>query len=137
MEPTVLAGPVEFSPADIALIVAVLAAIFLALTAPGWALLSFAAYRRRKAQRPGPAWGSALIGAAAGIVLCGGVAATTGSVLQSVGFGGGVLAVLAAWVSCWAVAFWLAPPSTFRAPGSPAPQPPAPPAHPTSEGWGR
>ncbi len=137
MEPTVLAGPIEFSPAEIALIVAVLAAIFVALTAPGWALLSFAAYRRRKAQRPGPAWGSALVGAVAGLVLCAAVAATTGSVLQSVGFAGGVVSVLAAWVSCWAVAFWLAPPSTFRASGSPAPHAPAPPAQPTSEGWGR
>ncbi len=137
MEPTVLAGPVEFSPADIALIVAVLAAIFIALMVPGWAVLSFAAYRRRRAQSPGPAWGSALVGAIAGLVVCAGVAALTGSVAQSLGFAGGVLSVLAAWATCWAIAFWLAPPSTFRASGSAAPGTPAPPAQPTSEGWGR
>ena len=137
MEPTVLAGPVEFSPAEIALIVAVLAAMFVAVTAPGWTVLSFAAYRRRQAQRPGPAWGSALIGSAAGLVLSAAAAATTGSVLQSFGFGGGLLGVLAAWISCWAVAWWLAPPSTFRTGSGPAPHAPAPPAQPTSEGWGR
>ncbi len=137
MEPTVLAGPVEFSPADIALIVAVLAAIFIALTAPGWAVLSFAAYRRRKARRPGPAWGSAVVGAVAGIVVCAAVAALTGSVVHSLGLVGGLVGVLAGWVSCWAIAAWLAPPSTFRASGSPAPQASAPPAQPTSEGWGR
>ena len=87
MEPTVLAGPVEFSPAEIALIVAVLAAIFVALTLPGWAVLSFAAYRRRKAQRPGPAWGSAVAGAVAGIVVCAAVAALTGSVVYGLGVG--------------------------------------------------
>jgi hypothetical protein len=137
MEPTVLAGPVEFSPADIALIVAVLAAIFIALTAPGWAVLSFATYRRRKAHNPGPASWWAVLGAAAGIVVCAAVAALTGPVLQSVGFAGGVVGVLAGWVSCWAIAFWLAPASTFRPSVSAAPEAPASPAQPTSEGWGR
>jgi hypothetical protein len=60
MEPTVLAGPVEFSPAEIALILAVMAGIFVAVMAPGWALVAFAAQRRRKTQRPGPAPSAAL-----------------------------------------------------------------------------
>jgi hypothetical protein len=104
---------------------------------PGWAVLSFAAYRRRKAQRPGPAWGSAVVGAVVGIVVCAAVAALTGSVVHSLGLAGGVLGVLASWATCWAIAFWLAPPATFRAAGSAAPRVPAPPARPTSEGWGR
>lgn len=138
MEPTVLAGPIEFSPAEIALIVAVLAAIFVALMTPGWAVLAFAASRRRTAQVPGSAWGAALLGAAGGLVVCAGVAALAGSVLQSVGFGGGLLGILAAWASCWAIAYRVAPPGTFRRPGSASIQPPpARPTEHTTEGWGR
>jgi hypothetical protein len=109
MEPTVLAGPVEFSPADIALILAVLAGIFVAVMSPGWALVAFAAHRRRKAQGPGPASGAALLGAAGGLVVCCAVSALVGALLRdSLGSATGFLAVLAAWATCGAVALWLA-----------------------------
>ena len=134
MEPTVLAGPIEFSPAEIAFIVAVLAAMFIAVTAPGWVLLGFAAHRRRKAQRPGPAWGSALVGAVGGLVVCVGVASLMGSLLSSAGFLGAVFGVVAAWAACWAIAYAIMPRSTV--PGSDVGSP-ASPTMPTSEGWGR
>lgn len=50
MQPTVLAGPIQFSPADIALILTVLAAAALLVTSPGWLLLAIVFGRR-----PGPA----------------------------------------------------------------------------------
>jgi hypothetical protein len=79
MEPTVLAGPVEFTPAEIAFFLAVLAGIFAVVMSPGWALVAFAAHRRRKAQRPGPAPGAALLGAAGGLVVCGAVSVLVGA----------------------------------------------------------
>ena len=88
MEPTVLAGPVEFSPAEIAFILAVLAGIFVVVMSPGWALVAFAARRRRKAQRAGSAAGAALLG-------------------DSLGSTAMILAVLASWGSCGAVALRL------------------------------
>jgi hypothetical protein len=133
MEPTVLAGPVEFSPADIALILAVLAGIFVAVMAPGWALVAFAAQRRRKAQRPGPAPGAALLGAAGGLVVCGAVSALVGAMLgDSLGSTAGILAVLASWATCGAVALWLTP----RAEPDPRPADRSVTAG-TAEGWGR
>lgn len=110
MEPTLLAGPVEFSPAEIATILAILAGIFVAVMAPGWALVAFAAHRRRKAQRPGPAPGAALLGAAGGLVVCCAVSALVGGVLgDSLGTMAGILAVLASWAACGAVALRLSP----------------------------
>jgi hypothetical protein len=134
MEPTVLAGPVEFSPAEIALIVAVLAAIFVAVTAPGWAILGFAAHRRRKAQRPGPAWGAAVVGGISGLVVCFGVASLLGALTGSLGMLGAVVGVVASWVACWAIAYAITPRSTRSAPDTSSPSYPA---SPTSEGWGR
>jgi hypothetical protein len=112
MEPTVLAGPVEFSPAEIALILAVMAGIFVAVMAPGWALVAFAAQRRRKTQRPGPAPGAALLGAGGGLVVCCAVSALVGGVLgDSLGSTAGIIAVLASWAACGAVALRLAAPT--------------------------
>jgi uncharacterized membrane protein (DUF4010 family) len=126
MEPTVLAGPVEFSPADIALILAVLAGIFVAVMAPGWALVAFAAHRRRKAQRPGPALGAALLGAAGGLVVCCAVSALVGALLgDSLGSTAGFLAVLGSWATCGAVALWLSPRAEHTVPAR------------TDGGWGR
>jgi protein-S-isoprenylcysteine O-methyltransferase Ste14 len=132
MEPTVLAGPVEFSPADIALILAVLAGIFVVIMSPGMALVAFAAHRRRKAQRPGPAAGAALLGAAGGLALCCAVSALVGALLRdSLGSATGLLAVLASWAACGAVALRLssrAEPDPRQADGS---------VSATDGGWGR
>jgi protein-S-isoprenylcysteine O-methyltransferase Ste14 len=127
MEPNVLAGPVEFSPAEIALMIAVLVAIFVAVTAPGWAVLGFAAHRRRKAQRPGPAWGAAVVGGISGLVVCFGVASLLGALSDSLGMLGVVVAVVASWVACWAIAYAITPRSTVSAPDT----------SPASGGWGR
>jgi hypothetical protein len=108
MEPTVLAGPVEFSSGEIAMILAVLAGIFVVVMSPGWALVAFAAHRRRQAQRPGPAPGAAVLGAAGGLVVCCAVSALVGVLLRgSLGSATGFLAVLASWATCGAVAWWL------------------------------
>ncbi len=110
MEPTVLAGPVEFTPAEIAFFLAVRAGIFVVVMSPGWALVAFAAHRRRKAQRPGPAPGAALLGAAGGLVVCCAVSALVGALLaDSLGSTAGFLAVLASWAACGAVALRLTP----------------------------
>ncbi len=63
------------------MILAVLAGIFVVVMSPGWALVAFAAHRRRKAQRPGPAPGAALLGAAGGLVVCCAVSALVGGLL--------------------------------------------------------
>jgi small-conductance mechanosensitive channel len=122
MEPTVLAGPVEFSPAEIAFFLAVLAGIFVVVMSPGWALVAFAAHRRRKAQRPGSAAGAALLGAAGGLVLCCAVSALVGGLLgDSLGSTAAIIAVLASWASCGAVALRLssrAEPDPRQADGS-------------------
>ena len=136
MEPSVLAGPIEFSPAEIALFVAVLAAIFIAVTAPGWALVGFAAQRRRKAHRPGPAWGAALVGAVGGLVVCFAVASFAGALLSSVGFLGAVLGVAASWAACWAIAYAIMPRPATGATDAPSPTYPTS-SGPSSEGWGR
>ena len=110
MEPTVLAGPVEFSSAEIAMILAVLAGIFVVVMSPGWALVAFAAHRRRTAQRPGPAPGAALLGAGGGLVVCCAMSALVGALLgDSLGSTAGILAVLASWATCGAVALRLTP----------------------------
>ena len=110
MEPTVLAGPVEFTPAEIAFFLAVLAGIFVVVMSPGMALVAFAARRRRKAQRPGSAAGAALLGAAGGLVLCCAVSALVGGLLgDSLGSTAMILAVLASWATCGAVALRLTP----------------------------
>jgi hypothetical protein len=131
MEPNVLAGPVEFSPAEIALILAVLAGIFVALTAPGWAVLGFAAHRRRKAQRPGPAWGAAVIGGISGLVICFGVGSLLGALSHSLGIVGAGVGVVASWVACWAVAY------AIHHTGATSPTSASSATSSTSEGWGR
>ncbi len=133
MEPTVLAGPVEFTPAEIAFFLAVLAGIFVVVMSPGWAVVAFAAHRRRKAQRPGSAVGAALLGAAGGLVVCCGVAALMGGLLaDSLGSTTGIVAVLASWATCGAVALRLTP----RAEPDPRPAERPVPEH-TEGGWGR
>src|SRR6478735_6186544 len=103
MEPRVLAGAVEFSPAEIAMILAVLAGIFVVVMSPGWAVVAFAAHRRRTAQRPGPAPGAALLGAAGGLVVCCAVSALVGALLaDGPGSTAGILAVLVSWAACGA-----------------------------------
>jgi fucose permease len=133
MEPTVLAGPVEFSPADVALIVAVLAGLFIAIMSPGWALVAVAAYRRSKAQRPGRGAGAAAGGAVGGLLVCAAVSAVVGSLRQEVGGAAGILAVLASWAACAAIARWLWPRAE---PDQPA-RAGADRADGAEEGWGR
>ena len=136
MEPTVLAGPVEFSPAEIALMIAVLVAISVAVTAPGWAVLGFAAHRRRKAQRPGPAWGAAVIGGISGLVVCFGVGSLLGTLTHSLGMLGVVVGVVASWVACWGIAYAIIPRSSSRSADA-GPSSSTSPSRPSSEGWGR
>ena len=132
MEPTVLAGPVEFTPAEIAFFLAVLAGIFVVVMSPGMALVAFAAHRRRKAQRPGPAAGAALLGAAGGLVLCCAVSALVGGLLgDSLGSTAMILAVLASWATCGAVALRL----SSRA--EPDPRPADGSVSALDGGWGR
>ena len=123
MQPaTVLAGPIEFSPAQIAFFFLVLALAALVLSAPGWAVLGGAAVRRAKARGAGrSARGWAWVGGAStGMGVSALVASAVGATLD-----GGSLTVpamvLASWAACWglAVAVW---PSTPRR---------------TDEGWGR
>jgi hypothetical protein len=123
MQPaTVLAGPVEFSAADIAFIVLVLSLAALVLTAPGWVVLGDAVRRRARASgagRRGRAWawvGGALTGM--------GVSALVSAVVgQALGGGGNTAPamVLASWFACWALAVAVRPPARRHA----------------DEGWGR
>ncbi len=108
MEPTVLAGPIQFSPAEIALILAVITASALVLAAPGWVALAFVVGRRAPAGSSGgrraAAWAG---GALLGIAVSGGVGAVMAALLD--GSDHSVLGmVAAAWVSCWALALALA-----------------------------
>jgi hypothetical protein len=127
MEPTVLAGPIEFSPAEIAAIIAVLAGLFVVLTSPGWGLVAYAAHRRRAARGPGRTWPAALGGALAGLAVCAGAAALVGGLVQSLGGVGFLFVVLAAWMAGGLLALVLMPTGGDRrtAPGS------------EGEGWGR
>ncbi|HEX7187327.1 MAG TPA: hypothetical protein VF423_03815 [Actinomycetes bacterium] len=130
MEPTVLAGPIQFSPAEIALILAVITASALVLAAPGWVALAFVVGRRApagsSARRRAAAWAG---GALLGIAVSGGVGAVVAALLD--GSDHSVLGmVAAAWVSCWALALAL---HRLRPPA------PAAPGHASSTGagWGR
>ena len=127
MEPTVLAGPVEFTPAEIAFFLAVLAGIFVAVMAPGWAVRGL---RRppppegaaaRASRRAPPCWARR----AAWSVCCA-VSALVGALLgDSLGSTAALLAVLASWAACGAVALRLssrAEPDP-RTSGSPGPSP--------------
>lgn len=147
MEPTVLAGAIEFSPAEIAAIIAVLAGLFVVLTAPGWLLVAYAAHRRRAARGPGRMWPAVVTGGLAGLVLCAAVAALLGALVQSLGGAGFILMLLATWAACAAVAWVLMPAKTTRPTSGPKPPPPGAwgqpgeggPGGPGSapEGWGR
>lgn len=122
MQPTVLAGPIQFSPADIALILTVLAAAALLVTSPGWLLLAIVFGRRPgPAATPGRRRAARLGGALLGIVICGVVSSLVLAVLDGVD-GAALVAVLASWGACWAVAAGL------RMSESTAPR---------QEGWGR
>ena len=128
MGDTVLAGPVEFSPAEIAAIVAFLIGIFVVVTAPGWAALGYACVRRRRARGATRSWPAALGGCCAGLVLSAGVCAAVGGVLDDAGSAVIVVGVCASWVACWVLASVLTRPATVAEPES-AGTPP--------EGWGR
>ncbi len=128
MEPTVLAGPVEFSAAEIAAIVAVLVALSVAVTAPGWAAVGWAFRRRRLARGPGRAWPAAVGGCLTGLALSAGVSFVAGAVLQPLAFSAVALTVLVCWAACWGLAAFLT-----RGLGSAAELPPSS-AEP--KGWG-
>lgn len=122
MQPTVLAGPIQFSPADIALILAVLTAAALLVTAPGWLVLAVVLGRRPgQAATVGKRWAANVAGALLGIVICGVVSSLVLVVLDGVD-GAALVAVLASWGACWAMAAGL------RRSGSTTPR---------QEGWGR
>lgn len=129
MEPTVLAGPIEFSPAEIALVIAVLAAAFVVVTAPGWLVLSIVLGRRPAAgTAPGRRRALRSGGALAGLAISVGAGSLVNQVLGGVG-GSPVLAVVGAWAACWALAALL----RHRPPGAPRPSLPAA----SDQGWGR
>jgi hypothetical protein len=130
MEPTVLAGPIEFSPAEIAAILAVLAGLFVVLTSPGWGLVAYAFHRRRAARGPGSTWPAAVGGALVGLAVSAGAAALIGGLARSVGGGGFVLVVLAAWAACGALSLLLLATQTRAAQTGSDPRP-------GSQGWGR
>jgi hypothetical protein len=119
MEPTVVSGPVEFSPADIAAIIAVLAALFIAVTAPGWLVLAIVA-GQRPATTPGRRWAMRVGGGLAGLAIC----AAAAALLAAVGAEGFYLGIVGGWAVCWLLAARM----RRRAPRT-APAPP--------EGWGR
>ena len=121
---TVLAGPVQFSPAEIALIVAVLAAAALVLTAPGWLALGFAARQRATAAgagRSGRAW-AWVGGAFAGM----GTSAVVAAAVNASDVGGVWAMVLASWAACGGLALVIRPQSAAGRANETA-----------SEGWGR
>jgi hypothetical protein len=134
MGDTVLAGPVEFSPAEIAAVVAFLIGIFVVVTAPGWAALGYACVRRRRARGAGPVWPAALGGSLGGLALSFGV----GSVLVGLLPGPGVvIAVLLSWCACWALAAVLTRDLPRRAPAPTASAGSSPETASPPEGWGR
>lgn len=101
MEPTVLAGAVEFSPAEIALIVAALAAAFVVVTAPGWVVLAVVMGRRTSATTTAGRWAVRAGGALAGLALSAGAGALVSQVSGGPSLG---LTVPATWGCCWALA---------------------------------
>jgi hypothetical protein len=133
MEPTVLAGAIEFSPAEIALIIAVLAVAFVVVTAPGWLVLSIVMGRRpAPGATPGLRWAARAGGAVMGLAISVGVGSLVNGVLGgSFGSVSPILAVLAAWGACWALAGLLR--------RQPAAATPTAPGRPTAndQGWGR
>lgn len=149
MEPIVLAGPVEFSTADVIAILAVLAAVFVIVTAPGWLTLAIVLGRRSAGptrRRVVAGVGGALLGVAVSAMVAAAFLALGGaSELGSVG------AVLAAWASCWGLALMIrrrpAPTAASAPAGSPAAPAPSVPGAPgpsasgarprPEEGWGR
>lgn len=127
----VLAGPVQFSPADIALILAVLAAGYVALTAPGWLVLAVAAGRWVPADAPpGRRWSARVAGALGGLALSGVVYAFTWALLDRVADEIMLpVGTVAAWACCFGLARALrrpGPAGTARRGTGSAP-----------EGWGR
>ena len=129
MQPaTVLAGPVEFSPAEIAFFFLVLALAALVLSSPGWVVLGEAARRRAKARgsrRSGRIWawvGGALTGMGVSAVVAAAMASALGA-----GDLTGAAMVVASWFTCWclAVALW------------PTDRRPSPTGSGAGEGWGR
>ena len=120
MQPaTVLAGPIQFSPAEIAFFFLVITLAALAVSAPGWVVLGEAARRRaaaRGAQRRGRTWawvGGALAGTGVSALVSAAVAGIAGLGIQAM--------VLASWLGCWALALTLRSPQREN----------------TGEGWGR
>ena len=134
MGDTVLAGPVEFSPAEIAAIVAVLIGIFVVVTAPGWAALGYACVRRRRARGPGPVWPAALGGSLGGLALSFGICSVLVGLLPGPGV---VIAVLLSWCACWGLSAVLTHDLPRRHPTTPATTTTAPEAASPPEGWGR
>ena len=122
MEPTVLAGAIEFSPVDIALIVAALITAFVVLTAPGWVVLAIVMGRLPvPGATPRKRWGARVGGALAGLAICAGTGSLIGPVLGLPW----IVNVPLTWGACWVVAALL-----HRR--TPAPVAPA-----TGQGWGR
>lgn len=128
MATTVLAGPIEFSPAEIAAILAVLAGLFLVLTAPGWLAVGWAMGRRSAPSRA--RWGARVGGSLLGLAVSGVVFWAVVGVVGLHGMTGLTGAVLGAWLTCGALALVLRPggrpPAEAQAPVAGQP-----------EGWGR
>jgi hypothetical protein len=123
MQPaSVLAGPVEFSAADIAFLFLVLLLSALALTAPGWVVLAEASRRRARASgsERGTGFWACLGGAFLGMAISAAVSAAVAAALVDAGH---VLPamVVTSWAACWGLALALWPFSRQR----------------TREGWGR
>jgi len=141
MEPTVLAGAIEFSPAEIALIVAALIAAFIVVTAPGWVVLSIVMGRLpAPGATPGKRWWARIGGALAGCAISAAAVSLVGPVI---GFSL-ILSVPIAWAACWALAALLhrrtpvpVPPPLPSPPGRPGLVPPPAPPTTTGQGWGR
>jgi hypothetical protein len=106
----VLAGPIEFSPAEIAAIIAVLTLMGLVLTAPGWALLGYVMGRRADATgaRRGQRWVARLGGALLGLAVCAAVGWACLAVAGN-GSNGIVLAAVVSWVACGGIGWLLWP----------------------------
>lgn len=128
MQSTVLAGPVQFSPVDIAAILAILVLSFLVVTAPGWAVLATAC-AKRAARRT---WLAGLGGAVLGVAISAATWSVGAALAQSLPSSLEVpVGVVLAWLACWGVAYLLRP-SRRPEDGS---EPPA--AGSASQGWGR
>ena len=102
-QPTLLAGAIEFSPLDIAMIIAVLAGAFVIVTSPGWVALAVTLAKRSRANGSRP-WVGAVAGAGTGLVVSAVVAAVVGWLLGVTGSVGMLVAVALAWLTCWALA---------------------------------